>query len=200
MPLRVLDGYSGSPAELIDFGYYEVFGGRRSQVIADPLVLSFTPPIYSDPDPVIVSVLTDPDHLLTFTGKIGPVISDSIPFPEVVYFWQVDFVPGEFSVFIDETYPVTFTTRETIVTSFTIPFGVNLNGKYLRLGVRARFDYSQVFYSAAFYMSGLDYDNSVFRPQRFPSPLPVEPLQEVIGKPGPGVFIPTERDFSSRNR
>lgn len=157
-----------------------------------PLVV----PTYTNPLPAVTSVEADVLHVVTAIGTVG--ISTTA---NVQTWWEVDMAGnGSFVSLAGLRFPVVVGfTRQTVTDTFTVPLGVNLNGKSVRFAARAEYDSKQVWYSTPFPLAGAGFDNSAFQV----TPLPAGPPSGAVqgptrGIPGPGVVRFPVRDNSVR--
>ena len=161
--------FNGKNVRLVAVGKYDntqVFKSAPVALNGDTYdnsgALLLNVPAYSDPDPVIATVAANASFQVTVTADIGPVTTTSpvLPGAEILYYLEVEFAPGEFAVLAMETFPASFGSRQTLNLVFDIPLGVSLKDKFIRLVARGRYDYTQVWKSAAVQMTGANFDNS----------------------------------------
>lgn len=110
---------------------------------------------FQNPLPTIVSVTADVAHNVVATANAGP--TDAGP---VFHWWEVEMVDSstETLVRIDETEG-TFSLNRDQVDTFTIPLGLDFDGKRIRFVIQSKIDPDQIWYSLFLRMEGDEFNN-----------------------------------------
>lgn len=160
---------------------------------------AITIPSYADPNLVISDVSADDTHHAVVIGSLGPVTSDLIAHPALVYWWEVELTTGVFYAVIDETTLATTPSRVTRTDAFDVPSGLNLRGRQIRLAARSIYDYTQVWRSSPVTMTDLGFDNGIGSGTPLPPGPPLGPPRgPTRGLHGPGVYRVPVLDRSGR--
>ena len=140
------------------------------------------PPVYANPNPLVVSISASATHLVTAVGKIGPITAN-IASPTLVCWWEVELTSGEFTAVAAESV-IASASQITITDTWQIPFGIGLSGRQARLAARSPWDYSDVWYSASILLTGNNFNNlPVFVDPTPPVPPPIDPAPVVPTQP-----------------
>lgn len=112
-------------------------------------------PTFQNPLPTIVSVTADIAHNVVAIGNAGPTDAGSVR-----SWWEVEIESGntETLIRIDEQ-DNNFSLNHDHIDTFTIPDGLNFDGKRIRFVIQSQIDTDQIWYSLFVRMDGDGFDN-----------------------------------------